>query len=124
MDWQHAAPGAVQYWDEVIGGWLAENLSPAAAVFLDVVDGLGCQPNVTTSSWEQTNCSAAQGGKGVDPAQLTPAMLLGDSRGCLDAIQRIGARLLAAKKALIINSGRNTRDHCRDLGCILPKSQQ
>ena len=51
-------------------------------------------------------------------------MLLGDSRGCLDAIQRIGARLLAAKKALIINSGRKTRDHCRDLGCILPKSQQ
>ena len=51
MDWQHAAPGAVQYWDEVIGGWLAENLSPAAAVFLDVVDGLGCQPNVTTHSW-------------------------------------------------------------------------
>ena len=51
MDWQHAAPGAVEYWGEVIGGWLAENLSPAAAVFLDVVDGLGCQPNVTTHSW-------------------------------------------------------------------------
>ena len=51
-------------------------------------------------------------------------MLLGDSRGCLDAIQRIGARLLAAKKALIINSGRKTRDHCRDLDCIRPKCQQ
>ena len=87
----------------------------------------------------QTNCSAAQGGKGVDHTQvtkrsqfllfavscqvwpiltskscdqLTPAMLLGDSRGCLDAIQRIGARLLDAKKALIINSGRNPHDHC------------
>ena len=74
---------------------------------------------------DQTNCSAAQGGKGVDPAQLTPAMLLGDSRGCLDAIQRIGARLLDAKKALIINSGRNPHDHLPGSDfCSLPKCQQ
>ena len=128
MDWQHAAPGSVDYWDEVIGGWLAAHLSPAAAVFLDVVDGLGCQANVTTHSWDQTNCSAAQGGKGVDPAQLTPSMLLADSRGCLDAIRRIGRRLLKADKALIINSGRvqpNANGSPGRAGehCLLPWSE-
>ena len=55
-------------------------------------------------------------------------MLLGDSRGCLDAIQRIGARLLAAKKALIINSGRVQPNPDGSPGrpgehCLLPWSE-
>ena len=31
LTWQHSAPGAVAFWDEVIGGWYAENLNPAQA---------------------------------------------------------------------------------------------
>ena len=116
MSWQKASDGAVQWWDEVIGGWLAENLSPASAVFMDDVDGLGCGWSYELANG-QGNCSVISGGSGFDPQQVTPAARLADSRASMDILTKVAARLAVAKKAVIINSGRLIDDSEED--CLL-----
>jgi hypothetical protein len=119
LTWQHSAPGAVDFWDKVIGAWYAEFLNPAQALFLDVVDGLGCGWTPAQAMFSGTNCSRAHGGKGGELAQVSPAARAADSRANLAAITAVATRLARAKKAVIINSNRRVDDTDHE-ACLVP----
>eukprot|EP01065_Artemidia_motanka_P033244 TRINITY_DN40216_c0_g1_i1.p1 TRINITY_DN40216_c0_g1~~TRINITY_DN40216_c0_g1_i1.p1 ORF type:complete len:449 (+),score=108.82 TRINITY_DN40216_c0_g1_i1:72-1349(+) len=100
--WQKSAPGVAEWWDRHIGGWLAANLTPASAVFLDVIDGLGCAWDVTTRGDKLGNCSLDS----LSPGQVSAAARQADSEATVSIVARLAERLRPQRKAVIVNSGR------------------
>jgi hypothetical protein len=99
MTWRKSAPGALEYWSSVVAGWMEANLSPAKAIFLDVVDnGADWENNLNSS---QGNCTVGQ----IDPKQWNEAMALNEVEATITAVRDIAAKLLPLDMAVIINAG-------------------
>lgn len=105
MTWVKTAPGAIEYWQNVIGDWLGQHLEPSKLVFLDVVDnGAGWRKRLKQA---QGNCTADQ----IDPKQWNKEMMTKEVQANIDAVMDIAGGLWELPKAVIVNAGaRLTQD--------------